>query len=91
MVAALLLLPLGAWSKSPLRKSRSGAALFGLLLLVVLGASLTGCGGSSGGSGGGGGGGGNSNPGTSTGQYQVVITGTSGTLSALTTFTLTVQ
>ena len=90
MVAALLLLPLGAWGKSPLRKSRSGAALFGLLLLVVLGASLTGCGGSSVGSGGGGGGG-NSNPGTSTGQYQVVITGTSGTLSAQTAFTLTVQ
>ncbi len=86
VVAALLLLPLGAWGKSPLRKSRGGAVLFGLLLLVVLGASLTGCGGSSSG-----GGGGQKNPGTSTGQYQVAITGTSGTLSAQTAFTLTVQ
>ena len=87
VVVALLLLPLGAWSKSPLRRSRGGAVLFGLLLLVVLGAALTGCGSSSGG----GGGGGNPNPGTSMGQYQVTITGTSGTLSAQTAFTLTVQ
>lgn len=65
-----------------------------LMLLLVLGlaaaTAFTACGG---GSGGGSGGGGNppSNPGTTTGSYNVTVTATSGTMKATATIPLTVQ
>jgi hypothetical protein len=55
-----------------------------LLLLTAFAASVVGCGG-------GGGGGGVSTPGTTAGTYLVTVTGTSGSISATTTITLTIS
>jgi len=64
-----------------------------LFLILLLALSLSGlsCGGGSNNGGGGGGGGGTGDPGTPTGSFVVTVTGTSGTVSHTTTFTLIVQ
>ena len=67
------------------RRGRSSFLTTVVLLLLSLG-----CGGG-GGSGGGGGGGGPTDPGTPRGSYTVTATGTDGTLTHTTSFTLTVQ
>jgi hypothetical protein len=81
--ACLILLPLGALRKSPLRKSWQRSALWSFLVLAGVSFAVAGCGSS-----------GNTpigNPGTTPGTYQVSLNGTSGSLTAQTTFTLTVQ
>lgn len=66
-----------------------GAPALSVLLLALIGVTLTGCGGSGTGSGGGGG----SPPltGTPAGTYTITVTGTSGTLTQTTTLTMIVQ
>jgi hypothetical protein len=54
-----------------------------LMLLVVLSCGVLACGGKVGGSGG--------NSGTTAGNYAITVTGTSGTLTATNTISLTVQ
>jgi hypothetical protein len=58
-------------------------------LAIFIAGGVAACGGSGGGTGGGGGGGGNS--GTTSGQYTITITGTSGSLTETSTIALTVQ
>jgi hypothetical protein len=65
-------------------RRRNWLAMLGLLLLFVSVAGM-GCGGGGGSSSGGGGGGGGGNTGTTPGNYTVTITGTSGTLTPVTT------
>jgi hypothetical protein len=73
--------------RPPKRKGR--VAIIGLLLLFVS-TGLIACGGSTGGSGGGGGGVGNT--GSTPGAYKIIVTGTSGSVSAkVGTVALTVQ
>lgn len=70
-------------------RRRSWRRLLGMAaLLIALSGGVFACGG---GSGGGGGGGGNSNPGTTVGSYNITVTGTSGTTTAVGTFTLFVE
>jgi hypothetical protein len=66
------------------RRARRRIRLCGMGLLVTL---LLGCGGSSSG----GGGGGNTDPGTPAGSYSITVTGTSGSYTHSTNFTLVVQ
>jgi uncharacterized MAPEG superfamily protein len=75
---------------SPARLRFWRSMLGTVLLLMTFAGAMVGCGG---GSSGGGGGGGKStgNPGTTKGVYTVTVTGTSGTLTASCTFTVTVQ
>jgi trimeric autotransporter adhesin len=68
------------------RRGWRGFLVAGFLLSATLIAGITGCGGS-----GGSGGGGQGNPGTTPGTYTVMITATSGSLTANTTLNLTVQ
>ena len=72
------------------RRRRRWQTLLGLLVfLIFLSGGVMSCGGG-GGSGGGGSGGGGS-PGTTAGAYAVTVTGTSGTMTATGTVSLTVQ
>ena len=73
---------------APAQRRRSLRLVSTLFLLSILASSITSCGG---GSWQGGGGGSGSNTGTTPGQYTITITGTSGTISASKTITLTVQ
>jgi len=68
--------------RGPRRRWRNLLRLVGLL--VVLAGGVLPCGG-------GGGGGGTGTPGTTPGAYSITVTGTSGTLSASGTVSLTVQ
>ena len=71
------------------KRRRRWQTMLGLLVfLIFLSGGVLSCGG--GGSGGGGGGGGG-NPGTTAGAYMVTVTGTSGTMTATGTVSLTVQ
>ena len=67
----------------------------GLVLIIALLGALAACGGGSPGGGGGGGGGGSPNPGTTSGRYTFVVSGsftaTNGPTQAQTTVTVTVQ
>ena len=72
----------------PRRRFRWQFFALGMAVSILL--ISAGCGGSSGGNGGGGGGG-FTDPGTPTGNYVITITGTSGSVSHSTTFTLLVQ
>jgi hypothetical protein len=72
----------------PVRR-RYARALFSVLFIGIVAAAI-GCGGGSSSSGGGGGGGGGS-AGTSTGTYTVTVTGISGSLTATTPVSLTVN
>jgi hypothetical protein len=63
----------------------------GLCVIGVIFAILLGCGGGSSNGGGGGGGGGGNDPGTPAGSYSITVTGTSGSYTHSTTFTLVVQ
>jgi hypothetical protein len=69
-------------------RRRYARALFSLLFIAVVAAAV-GCGGGSGSSGGGGGGGGSTV--TTTGNYTITVTGTSGSLTATTPVSLTVN
>jgi hypothetical protein len=69
------------------RQLRWGAVLRVVLLLVILGSAGLGCGSNDGSRGGGG----SRTPGTTAGIYTVTITATSGTISATSTISLTVQ
>jgi hypothetical protein len=69
-------------------KRRRWVNLFGVIaLLVLLSAGVTACGGGASN----GGGGGSGNPGTTSGQYVVTVTGTSGATTASSSLTITVQ
>ena len=71
-------------------RRRSWRTMLGMLaLLIVLSGGVIACGG--GGSAGGGGGGGGGNSGTTAGTYTITVTGTSGTITATSAITLTVQ
>jgi hypothetical protein len=69
-------------------KKRRWGGLLSIIFFAVLMMSVSCGGGSTGGSGGGGG---TTDPGTPTGNYTVTVTGTSGSLTHTTSFTLTVQ
>ena len=71
------------------KRRRGWQTMLGLIVfLIFLSSGVLSCGG--GGSGGGGGGGGGT-PGTTAGDYTVTVTGTSGTMTATGTVSLTVQ
>jgi len=63
------------------------SCLLGVVLLVIAGGALSGCGGGSGGSGGSG----STDPGTPTGSYTVKLTAVSNNITRTASFTVTVQ
>ncbi|HET6168822.1 MAG TPA: Ig-like domain repeat protein [Terracidiphilus sp.] len=71
------------------RRRRWQTMLGMIVFLIFLSGGVLSCGGGGSGSGGGGGGGGT--PGTTAGDYTVTVTGTSGTMTATGTVSLTVQ
>ena len=73
------------------RQFRWGATLKVCLLLLVLSGAGLACSGGGGGNSGGGGGGGSGNPGTTAGTYTVTVTGTSGSVNATGSITMSVQ
>ena len=83
-VAFLMLLPLGQLRRSRIQKRRLWQIGFGVVLLLWLGGSGIGCSGSQPPAS-------LTVPGTSTGSYTVTVNGTSGNLTATTTFMLNVQ
>lgn len=90
-VTAPVLACLALWLVPVRRRLWRNLAIFAALAIFIA-SGLAACGGSGGGTGGGGGGGGGGgNSGTTSGQYTITITGTSGSMTETSTFTLTVQ
>jgi Beta-propeller repeat/Cep192 domain 4/HYDIN/CFA65/VesB-like, Ig-like domain len=88
LASAVLMASLVAKARFSSARHLKPVALMALAACLLVIAAWTGCGG------GGGGGGGSSSPpatGTPAGNYTITVSGTSGTLSSTTTFTLTVQ
>ena len=87
--AAPVLTCIVLWLVPVRRRLWRNLIMFAALAILIAG-GVSACGGSGGTSGGGGGGGGG-NPGTTSGQYTITITGTSGATTVTNTITLTVQ
>jgi hypothetical protein len=75
----------------PLRRRSWRNLIIVAALAILIAGGVAACGGSGGGTGGGGGGGGGGNSGTTSGQYTITVTGTSGATIVTNTITLTVQ
>ncbi len=88
--AAPVLTCIVLWLVPARRRLWRNLIMFAAFAVLITG-GVAACGGSGGTGGGGGGGGGGGNPGTTSGQYTITVTGTSGSTIVTNTITLTVQ